>query len=84
MGYRVYGEPKEEKESPIGSFFLGLFIGVFLYDAGLWGFVSLGWISQLHLRLICCGIGILLGAKMAFSSWRRLKAQQKPRGKNHA
>ena len=75
MGYRRYGEP-EEKESPVSAFFMGLFLGILLYDGGLWVFVSFGWISQLYLRLICLSIGVLIGARMAYGSWRRLQNQK--------
>ncbi len=76
MGYRQYGED-EQKESPIRAFFLGFFLGALLYDGGLWIFASCGWISQMHLRLICCGLGVILGMKLAHGSWRRIKQQKK-------
>lgn len=76
MGYRIYGESKA-KESPIIDFFIGLFIGgICLYDGGAWVAVSMGWITQTTMRLICCGVGVLIGAKFAHSSWRRIKIER--------
>jgi membrane protein implicated in regulation of membrane protease activity len=76
MRWRTYGE-QEPEESPVGCFFLGFFIGaICIYDGGAWILVSWGVVSQGVMRSICAGIGMLIGAKMAYNSQCRKKEKQ--------
>jgi len=76
MRWRTYGEPEPE-ESPVAYFFLGFFIGALcIYDGGAWVLVSSGVMSQGVMRSICAGIGVLIGAKMAYNSQRRKQEKQ--------
>lgn len=73
MGYRVYGEP-EPKESPVGNFFIGLYLGsIGFYFGGAWVLVSLGWIAAGTMLWLCTGLGLLTGITLAWHSWRRKK-----------
>lgn len=68
MGWRTYGEPKP-KESPVGEFLVGLYLGTFgIYGGGGWALISLGWVSPGAMLVICTGIGLLLGGKLAYHS----------------
>ncbi len=71
MGWRTYGEP-EPKESPVGEFLIGLYLGTFgIYGGGGWALVSMGWVTPGNMLAICTGIGLLLGGKLAYDSARR-------------
>jgi hypothetical protein len=76
MGYRVYGEP-EPKESPLGDFLIGFYLGsIGFYFGGAWVLVSLGWIAPNTMLWICIGLGLLIGAKLAWHSRHRKKRKE--------
>lgn len=77
MGYRSYGEPKP-KESPVGDFCIGLYLGTFgIYGGGAWILVSLGWVTPGTMLMICTGAGLLIGGKLAYDSARRKSAKSR-------
>ena len=82
MGYRVYGEP-EEKDSPFGSFFLGIFISLIAFINFGWIPVALGWANNRTMFFLFLLLGFILGVRWALDSWQRLKTPTKQKGKTH-
>lgn len=81
MGYRVYGEEKDENEYPLTEFVGGFFLGgPGLYLSGAWVLSSFGLITSRHLVIACAVIGICTGCKFAWDSLRRKKAKSHSRG----
>ncbi len=67
MGWHTHGN-EEPQGSSISYFLNGVFIGaVALYDGIAWVFVALGWCEQTTMRLICFGIGIIIGFLLAWN-----------------
>jgi len=72
MGYRAYGELKDEKESPLIEFFGGLFIGVIGFPMGYgWILPAWGLLSWPTVWAISGVIGVMLGSSMAWDSIKR-------------
>lgn len=75
MGYKIYGE-EEPKESPIAEFILGFLLGsAGVYIGGAWVLVSMGWVSQPYLLSFCGFLGLLMGSKYGWASWRRKRKE---------
>jgi len=66
----AYGEPRTE-DSPMGAFFLWLFLlGFALPGAYGWILVKLGWISNATLFSVCGGLSVVVGLKEAIATAR--------------
>jgi hypothetical protein len=77
MRWRAWGEPEPE-ESPLGDFFIGLYLGAVGFPMSFgWVFVSVGWMEGRTLLALGAIMGILLGARFAWGTWRRKRKQQK-------
>lgn len=77
MGYRAYGEPKEDKEYPITEFFGGFLLGgPGFYLGGGWALSSWGLVSQNQLLIACGILGLATGWKFAWDSLRRQKQKR--------
>ncbi len=77
MGYRVYGEEKDDKEYPVTEFFMGFLIGgPGFYLAGGWVLSSWGLMSERHLAIACGIIGIATGCKFAWNSLVRRRKKE--------
>ena len=56
----------------MGDFFIGLYLGsIGFYFGGAWVLVSLEWVTAGTMLWISTGLGLVVGAKLAWHSWRR-------------